>query len=143
MTSDAAFFRIRSKGHQRPSNEVTERRWNLVCMLGHIILFYLAPILCQTTGSPLQGLPFSRRVSIYLLILKEIFTSSEILLNKLSQKNKNTRVPKMIFRLLRKYQSVVVPCFKRLCENCVKIKINFNFYFHTSLSYTKRFYEGL
>ena len=32
------------------------------------------------------------------------------------------------------------PC---VSESCIKIKINLNFYFHTSLWYLKRFYEGL
>ena len=32
------------------------------------------------------------------------------------------------------------PC---ISESCVKIRINVNFYFHTSLWCLKRFYEGL
>ena len=32
------------------------------------------------------------------------------------------------------------PC---ISESCIEIKINLNFYFHTSLWYLKRFYEGL
>ena len=32
------------------------------------------------------------------------------------------------------------PC---ISESCIKIKINLNFYFHTSLRCLKRFYEGL
>ena len=33
-----------------------------------------------------------------------------------------------------------VPC---ISESCIEIKINLNFYFHTSLWCLKRFYEGL
>ena len=33
-----------------------------------------------------------------------------------------------------------VPCFS---ESCIGIKIELNFYFHTSFWYLKRFYEGL
>ena len=33
-----------------------------------------------------------------------------------------------------------VPC---ISESCIEIKIQFNFYFHTSLRCLKRFYEGL
>ena len=32
------------------------------------------------------------------------------------------------------------PC---ISGSCIKIKINLNFYFHTSLQCLKRFYEGL
>ena len=31
----------------------------------------------------------------------------------------------------------------RISESCIKIKINLNFYFHTSLWCLKRFYEGI
>ena len=36
--------------------------------------------------------------------------------------------------------TLLAPC---IFKSCIKIKINLNFYFHTSLWYLKRFYEDL
>ena len=39
-------------------------------------------------------------------------------------------------------ENVTLP-FSCISESCIEIKIKLNFYFHTSLSCLKRFYEGL
>ena len=41
------------------------------------------------------------------------------------------------------YKQVLTLPVSRISESCIKIKINLNFYFHTSLWYLKEFYEGL
>ena len=67
-----------------------------------------------------------------------------------SKKNQSPRIkkfsinviPQIIFSTFHSIAfslTVPVPC---ISESCVKIKINLNFYFHTSLWCLKRFYEG-
>ena len=46
----------------------------------------------------------------------------------------------VIFKLFLSHFSLNHPC---ISESYIEIKINFNFYFHTSLWYHKRFYEVL
>ena len=38
------------------------------------------------------------------------------------------------------FSTLSAPC---VLESCIKVKINLNFYFHSSLRCLKRFYEGL
>ena len=42
-------------------------------------------------------------------------------------------------RLTKRPFTLPTPC---ISESCIEIKINLNFYFHTSLRCLKRFYEG-
>ena len=65
------------------------------------------------------------------------FTCFHYQLSPLSRP-KNSRASKSRFKI--KPLTLPAQC---ISESCIKIKINMNFYFHTTLWGLKRFYEGL
>ena len=57
-----------------------------------------------------------------------------------SNRNYFYREKKCLLILLNALLTLLAQC---ISESCIKIKINSNFYFHTSLWSIKKFYEGL